>query len=293
MRALTGAARFPAWHIVVLPALITQQFHPAAAQNSTAPATIDPKVTAILRASCDTLSAAQTMTFTAMNTYERVASNGQPLYSMVLNHVTLQRPDKLRALRLMDGIPKEFYYNGKTITVYLPSTDVVSVADAPPTIDQMLDAAWDVAGVSFSFANVIDSKLCAIIDKIVKSGSYVGQSSMVGSTTTDVVAIAGDNIQAEVWIGATDHLPRMVRASYPDMSTHPRYETDYSDWHLDAQVDAGDFASVKATTAKQMPFDPPGPGRPPGMVASHAEASEKQPTPPGGEAVEKEFVHPL
>ena len=62
---------------------------------------------------------------------------------------------------------------------------------------------------------------------------------------------------------------------------------------LGLSVDAGDFASVKATTAKQMPFDPPGPGRPPGMVASHAEASEKQPTPPGGEAVEKEFVHPL
>jgi hypothetical protein len=301
MRALTRGAQLPAWQIAIVALLIptAQQSHSAAAQNSAAPATIDPKVTAILRASCDTLMAAQTMTFTAMNTYERSASNGQPLYSMVLNRVTLQRPDKLRALRLMDGIPKEFYYDGKTITVYLPSTNVVSVADAPPTIDQMLDAAWDVAGVNFSFANVIDSKPCALIDQVVKSGSYVGQSSMVGGTTTDRVIVAGDKIQAEVWIGATDHLPRMVRATYPDIPTHPRYETDYSDWHLGAPVDVADFASVKAATAKHIPFEPPGPGRPPGMLTSHAAAPEnvapeKQPLPSAGEAGEeprKEFIH--
>jgi hypothetical protein len=298
MRASTWGAFIA---IEALFALTTQQLHPAAAQNGAAPTKIDPKAAAILRASCDTLSAAQTMTFTALNTYERAASNGQPLYSMVLSRVTLQRPDKLRALRLMDGIPNEFYYDGKTMTVYMPPTNVVSVADAPPTIDQMLDAAWDVAGVNFSFANVIDSKPCALIDKVVKSGSYIGQSSMVGGTTTDRVIVAGDKIQAEVWIGVADHLPRMVRATYPDIPTRPRYETDYSDWHLNAQVDAGDFASVKAATAKHVPFEPPGPGRPPGRLTSHAAAPEKvapekQPVPPAGEAGEeprKDFIHLL
>jgi hypothetical protein len=88
------------------------------------------------------------MTFTALNSSERAASNGQPLHSMVLDRVTLQRPDELRALRLMDGVPKEFYYDNKTMPVYLPSTNVVSVAGAPPTIDQMLDAAWNAAATS-------------------------------------------------------------------------------------------------------------------------------------------------
>ena len=36
------------------------------------------------------------MSFTALNTYEKAAVNGQPLYYATLNQVTLQRPDRLR-----------------------------------------------------------------------------------------------------------------------------------------------------------------------------------------------------
>src|SRR5262249_32972593 len=101
------------------------------------PPKIDPKVTSILRAACDKLGSAQTMSFKAVDTYERAARNGQPLYYTVLNRVTLQRPDKLRVIKVGDGIPDEFYYDGKTISVYVPSTDLVAIADAPPTVDQM------------------------------------------------------------------------------------------------------------------------------------------------------------
>jgi hypothetical protein len=69
-------------------------------QAAATPAAIDPKAIAILRASCDALGTAQTMTFTAEDTFERPARNGQPLYHAVLSHVTMQRPDKLRVLKL-------------------------------------------------------------------------------------------------------------------------------------------------------------------------------------------------
>ena len=83
----------------------------------------------------------------------------------------------------------------------------------------------------------------------VKSAFYLGQSTLVGGTKTGVVAVAGSNVQAQLWIGVTDHLPRTFRQIYPNAPGHTHYQTDYSDWHLDTRVEAGDFGSDKAATA--------------------------------------------
>jgi len=251
---------------VTLFVAVTAQLHPGAAQEGhnqqAVPLTVDPKVMAILRAACDTLSGSQTMAFTAVDTYERAARNGQPLYYTVLSRVTLQRPDKLRVLKIGDGVPDEFYYDGKVMAAYVPSADLVAVADAPPTIDQMLDVAWDVGAIYFPFADVIVSKPCTVFDD-ARSAFYVGQSVVVGNTTTDMVAVAGDGVQAELWIGATDHLPRMVRVVYPNEPAHAHYQTEYSDWKLGGAVDATVFRSNKVTTAKHIAFAPPGAVPPP------------------------------
>jgi hypothetical protein len=241
------------------------------------PPKVEPKALNILRAACDKLSGAKSMSFKAVDTYERAARNGQPLYYTVLNRVTLQRPDRLRVIKLGDGIPDEFYYDGKTISVYVPSTDLVAVADAPPTIDQMLDAAWHLGAVYFPFGDVIASKPCAVFDKMT-SAFYVGQSVVVGGTKTDMVALAADGVQAELWIGVDDHLPRMVRVVYTNEPAHAHYQTEYSDWKLNTPADATAFRSNKVATAKRIGFTPPGAAPPPRGAAAAGQA----PAQPGG-----------
>jgi hypothetical protein len=230
---------------------------------------IDPKATAILRRACETLSGAQTMAFTAVDTYERAARNGQPLYYAVRSQVILQRPDKLRVIKLGDGIPDEFYYDGKTMAAYVPSANLVAVADAPPTVDKMLEAAWGIGAIYFPFADVMASKPCAVFDDAI-SAFYVGQSVVVGNTTTDMVAVASDGIQAEIWIGATDHLPRLVRVVYTNEPAHAHYQTEYSDWKLGVRADASAFRSDKLKTAKHIDFAPPGSAAPPNRASAGA-----------------------
>jgi hypothetical protein len=273
---------------VAQPAPSAAQVGATQQQAAATPAAIDPKAIAILRASCDALGTAQTMTFTAEDTFERPARNGQPLYHTVLSHVTMQRPDKLRVLKLGDGIPTEFYYDGKTMALYVPLTNVISAADAPATIDEMLDSAWDRAAIYFPFSNVLVARPCSVLDGRVKSAFYVGQSTVVGRTTTDVIAIAGTEVQAELWIGSADHLPRMLREVHSSVHGHEEYQTDYSDWHLDARVEPADFGSDKAATAKLVPFEPIGASPPPigsprrSAQAPAGEAPEDQPLPPIG-----------
>lgn len=240
---------------------------PAAAQSAggsgtpalAAPNPIEPKAMDTLKAACDVLAGAKAMSFTATNTYEKAARNGQPLYYAVQNQVTMQRPDRLRVITPGDGIPDQFYYDGKSVVAYVPSAEVVAVASAPPTIDQMVDFVWNAAAIYFPFVDVILTRPCDVFEhEGLNSAFYVGQSHVVGGTLTDIVAVAADNVQAELWIGAADHLPRMVRVVYPHEPAHALYQTEYTDWKLMEAAEPGTFTTNQAEKAHRIPFQPPG-----------------------------------
>src|SRR5262249_2340238 len=157
------------------------------------------------------LAAAKSMSFTAVATYESPSTLGPPLAYTTTSEVTLQRPDKLRVITPGDGPAVEFYYDGKQMMAYSPAEHVVAVADAPPTIDGVLKSAYENASIYFPFADMIVADPYADMEGQIKRAFYIGQSHVVGGTTTDMVAIAGSGIFAQLWIGTDDKLPRRIR----------------------------------------------------------------------------------
>ena len=197
----------------------------APAQSQAAPApsappapTLEPKAMEILKAASAKLAGARTLGFTATSTYERAARNGQPLYYSTINEVTLERPDKLRVITPGDGTPDEFYYDGKTMMAYVPSKNVVAVADAPPNLDKVLDAAWEKAAIYFPFADVIASDPAAELAKQLKSAFYVGRSIAVGGVETyprrfdELTApLVGETLSEDRLRGLAEAVTRAVR----------------------------------------------------------------------------------
>lgn len=244
--------------VPALPTLAEDRPPPAPAAQ-----TIEPKAIELLKAASAALAGAHTVSFNAIATYERAAPNGQPLFYSSVSQVTLQRPDKLRVVTLGDGTPDEFYYDGKSMMAYIPSAELVAVSDAPPTIDKLLDEVWEKAAIYFPFADVIASDPYAELSKNLKSAFYVGRSIAVGGAPTDMVAIAGDDAAGQIWLGADDHLPRMIRVVYAHEPAHALYQTEFSNWKLGEKVEATAFASEKAAKAKRIEFAPPGDPKPP------------------------------
>jgi hypothetical protein len=185
-----------------------------------APAQVEPRAVELLKAASAALAAAKTVSFDAVATYERAAANGQPLFYSTVSKVTMQRPDKLRVITLGDGVPDEVYYDGKEIAAYIPSANLVAISDAPPTIDKLLDHLWDKAAIYFPFADVLASDPYEELAKDIHSAFYVGQSIAVGGVKTEVVAIAGDDAAGQIWLGAEDHLPRLIRVVYANEPAH-------------------------------------------------------------------------
>ncbi|MDR3530589.1 MAG: DUF2092 domain-containing protein [Rhodopila sp.] len=226
---------------------------------------IEPAALEMLKATSQRLASARSMSFTAVTIYESPARNGQPLYYATLSQVAMQRPDKLRVITPGDGPASDFYLDGKRMIAYTPAANLVAVADAPPTIEAAIKEAYDKAAIYFPFTEVIVSDPYKNLSDGLTSAFVVGQSHVIGDTITDIVAISNANVQAEIWIGINDGLPRMIRAVYPKDPTQARYEIQFSNWRLNPPMKDADFTSALALKAPRMDFarpDAPPPGKP-------------------------------
>jgi hypothetical protein len=258
---------------------------PAATQATASQATagkrpaLEPRAMEILKAMSARLAAAKTVTFTAVTTEESPTRLGPPLAYSTLSEVTLQRPDKLRIVTPGDGPAAEFYVDGKSMRAFSPAKNFVAVADARPTIDASLKVAYDTAAIYFPFTDVLVADPFRDLTDGLKRAFYIGQSQVVGGTTTDMVAIANDRVFVQLWIGAEDKLPRRMRAVYLTDSARLRHEVDFSNWKLDSPVPAGTFTSARAGSAQRVPFarpDPQPPGKPAATITNKNAKSENQ-----------------
>jgi len=216
---------------------------------------IEPQAIAMLKATSARLAGARSMSFTAVTTYEAPARNQQSLYYATFSQVAMQRPNKLRVVTPGDGPASDFYYNGKSMMVYAPALNLTAVADAPPTIEGALKEAFVKAAVYFPFGEVLATDPYKNMSEGLTSAFVIGQSHVVGDgIVTDMVAIKNDNVEAEIWIGVDDGLPRMIRAEYPKDPTHARYEIIFTNWHINPTFKAADFTSAVALKAPRMDF---------------------------------------
>ncbi|MGH8065158.1 MAG: DUF2092 domain-containing protein [Candidatus Entotheonellia bacterium] len=226
---------------------------------------LEPQAIEILKAASDRLAAARSMSFAAMISYESPSRLGPPLVYTTRAEVTLQRPDKLRVITPGDGPASEFYYDGKTMMAFEPAANLVAVAEAPPTIDAALQAAYDAAAIYFPFTDVIVTDPYQGLADELQHAFYIGQSRVVGGTTTDMVAIVNKWVFEQIWIGADDKLPRKARAVFLADPSRLRHEIEFSNWQLDPAVPAEAFASSSAGAATRIAFSRPDLKLPPGL----------------------------
>jgi hypothetical protein len=228
---------------------------------------LEPKALEILKAASARLAAAHSMSFTADVSYESPTRQGPPLVYVTQSFVTLVRPNKLRVVSPGDGPASEFYYDGKVMMAYAPAEDLVAVADAPPTIDATLEAAFKMAAIYFPFTDVIVTDPYKDLADGLTLAYYVGQSHVVAGITTDIVAYVTNGVFIQAWIGADDKLPRILRAIYLDDKLQQRHILVLSDWKLDPAVAADAFGTPAAASAKHIKFDHPAAPPPPGATA--------------------------
>jgi hypothetical protein len=218
---------------------------------------IEPAALALVKAMCDKLTAAKTMSFTAVVTYESPDRTGEPLAYMTLAQVTVQRPNKLRVITLGDGPRNDFYYDGTTVQAYEPAANLLATVKAPDNLDDMLRAAYEYASIYFPFADMIDSDPYKMISDNLRVAFVVGKSIVVGGVPTDIVVLVGKYVHVQLWIGSDDKLPRMARAVFIGDPSHYRHTIQFSDWKINPTLPADTFTFTPPANAVRVPFARP------------------------------------
>ena len=145
------------------------------------------------------------------------------------------------------------------MTAFAPAENLVAIADAPPTIDAALEAAFHSSGTYFPFTDLILADPYKDAAPGMELAYYIGHSHVMGETTTDMVAFVGNGLFAQLWIGVEDKLPRLIHVIYLDDPAQLRHNLLLSNWQLNLAVPAGAFAPANAASAKHIPFAHPHP----------------------------------
>ncbi|MFZ5451579.1 MAG: DUF2092 domain-containing protein [Thermodesulfobacteriota bacterium] len=229
----------------------------AAAAPSTAaakPETAAPDPAKILQQACDLLKSAQKFSFKAEVTDDRVYAGGKKLQFAFDLEAYVQRPDKVRINAAGDLENKQFFYNGKTITLYDKSHNSYAVMEAPGTIDAAMDKASKEYGLRVSLVDLAESNAYALMTKGVKHALYVGEG-LVRGVRCHHLAFDKDHIQWQIWIEAGDKpLIRKLIITQKKLLASPQWMAYLADWNFSPQFSDSLFVFTPPGKATKTRF---------------------------------------
>jgi hypothetical protein len=204
---------------------------PAAKQESAAP---NPEK--ILRQACDFLLSAKQFSFKAECTDDRVYSGGKKLQFAFELQAYVQRPDKVRINGAGDIENKQFFYNGKTITLYDKNHNSYAVMAVPGTIDAAMAKADKEYGLRISLVDLAESDTYALMTKGVKNALYVGEGEVRG-VRCHHLAFDKNHIQWQIWIDAGEKpMIRKLLITQKKLLGSPQWTAYFTEWNFSPQL---------------------------------------------------------
>ncbi len=233
---------------------------PAAKAAPTAPAekavAPSPDPLKILQAMCDFLKSQQQFSYKAEIADDEVYAGGKKLQYEIDMETFVRRPDRLRVNAAGDLIDKQFFFDGKTITLYDKDHNVYGSFEVPPDIESALEKANKEFGVRVALTDLVSPDLWELVNKRIKHSLYVGLSNIRGIPCHHL-AFDGDEVQFQVWIETGDKpLPRKVVLTHKNLPAEPQWTAYLSDWNFSPQVPDNLFAFVPPQGAEKIKFMP-------------------------------------
>lgn len=218
---------------------------------------VEPAALELIRSMTQTLAAAKSLEFDSIVQAEFPSIDGIAVMYLTGAHIAMQRPNKFDVKVTGNGADHEILYNGKQLFAYMPENNVVAVANSPDTIDATAAFAYEKAGLYFPGDDLILSNPYEHVTRGITDAFIVGKTKLVGGVETNIVVMAGNEMQGQIWIGAKDNLPYMASWVYIADKTRPRTTLTYKNWKLNSQIPASSFDADRFSKALVTEFSHP------------------------------------
>ena len=220
------------------------------------PPAVDPAATKILRQMTDYLGNLNNFSLNTQNTFEDLLDSGHRIDVDISAQVTISRPSKLHAQRKGDLVDQDFYYDGKTLTLYNPSDKVFATKPAPGTIEEMLDFARESLGLLIPAADLIYRNNYALLMQEVTLAKVVGKA-VINGIQCDQLLFSRPGVDFQVWVADSgDPLPYKYVVTDTGTPARLSVATVMSNWNTKPSVTDKQFAFVPPKDAQLIEFMP-------------------------------------
>ena len=164
-------------------------------------------------------------------TGERVLADGQKLQHTARAELDVARPNRLRAHISTARSKREIFYDGKTVTLFIPAQKYYSTVEFTDTIGKLIERLEERYGVELPLADLfLWGTPAATVDKI-ESAMNAGQD-FVGDDLCDHYAFRQAKADWQIWITTgSGPLPRKVVITSRTDEARPQ-SVSLIDWNL-------------------------------------------------------------
>ena len=230
---------------------------PAAAQKPPAvqkPAARDERAIGALRAMGEFLREQKNFSVSTTTDTDYVTDTGQKIRVSAHGKLDVQRPDKLRAELTSDRKERQFFYDGKTFTIFSPKLGFYSTVEAPPTIGELADQLETRFGLQLPLVDLFrwgDPK--ADFSQIALA-QYVGPAKLDG-VDTDQYTFRQKGVDWQLWIEKGDKpVPHKLVLTTTDAQARPEFAINMK-WSLDAKHSDATFSFVAPKDSAQIALE--------------------------------------
>jgi hypothetical protein len=215
-----------------------------------------PNPVTVIRQMCDYLKSLQQFSFRAEVTNDQVYYEGKKLQYGIDMETFVRRPDRLRVNAEGDLVNKEFFFNGKTITLYDKTDKVYASMEVLPSIEDALDKAQKDFGLRVALTDLASPLLWEHISKRFEHSLYVGMHKVRG-VRCHHLAFDRDDVEFQVWVDAGDKpLPKKIIFTLKKLEGSPQWTAYFKDWSTFVMLEDGLFNFVVPPGARKIKFVP-------------------------------------
>jgi hypothetical protein len=177
----------------------------------------------------------------ATTSTDEVLDTGQKVQFDGTVHLQVRRPDKLHAEIKTDRKHREFFYDGKTFTVFGPQVDYYATVPAPPTLRELVTVLAERFGIEIPLADLFfwgseDDRAANL-----RSAIDLGPATVAG-TECEQYALRQEGVDWQVWIQKGDSpLPRKLVITTTSDPAQPQYVSVLK-WNLNPKLSDATFS---------------------------------------------------
>ena len=210
---------------------------------------------AILKAMSDYVSGQKSIAATFNTDIEVITPDLQKIQFDSSGQLQLNRPDKLHASRTGGYTDVELIFDGKTFVVANKKDKLFTQADAPGTVDQLVEKLRKDFGVDLPGADLFVSNPYQVLSADVIDAKHVGRG-VINGVECEHLAFRNDDTDWQIWVEVgANPIPRKFVITSKAVTSGPQYTILITDWKSDAAVPPDAFAFKAPDGARKVEFD--------------------------------------